>query len=503
MPELDRLTLVAPDAPGLDDRRSPRMRYAAKGTNRRWTFEVRRLLIASSTGLCLVSCASDPAPPRETMTVVTRNSPTTFYEDRDGRPAGLEYDLVTEFADEIGVEIEWLVLDGIGEILDEVAASRVDFAAAGLTKTSARSEAFFTGPEYQEIEEQVVCHRRARVLHVDDLVGKRVRVIADSSYQETLAVLSETHEELSWSTTADESTEELLQLVAERDLDCTVADSNIVSLDRRVLPDLRTPFAVGDTEYLAWFVSDSGEDLLGPMETWFEQMRNTGRLQGLLDRYYWHATTFDYYDTSVFFRRVEKRLPIFEQMFLEAEAVSGLDWRLLAAVGYQESHWDPEAVSRTGVRGLMMLTEATASDLGVDRLDPGQSILGGGKYLASLIRRIPAFVPEPDRTLLALAAYNIGFSHLEDARKLAIELGEDPNTWAGVRSVLPKLSQPKFYTQLRHGYARGNETVMFVQQTRNYHDLLVETFSRVREDTLPSGVLASTALLPSAGAQPD
>ena len=134
------------------------------------------------------------------------------------------------------------------------------------------------------------------------------------------------------------------------DLDCTVADSNIVSLDRRVLPDLRTPFSVGQTEYLSWFVSDAGEDLLEPMEVWFEQMRSSGRLQALIDRYYWHTAQYDYYDTSVFFRRVEKRLPVYEGMFLEAEAVSDLDWRLLAAVSYQESHWDPEAVSRTGVR---------------------------------------------------------------------------------------------------------------------------------------------------------
>jgi len=232
-------------------------------------------------------------------------------------------------------------------------------------------------------------------------------------------------------------------------------------------------------------------------------MRGSGELQEVLDRYYWQVGRPDYYDTSVFFRRVEKRLPEFEEMFVTAEAASKLDWRLLAAVAYQESHWDPEAVSRTGVRGLMMLTEQTALELGVDRTDPFESILGGAAYLGDLIERIPAFVPEPDRTHMALAAYNVGFSHLEDARKLAVELGVDANSWAAVSEVLPLLSQPKHYRKLRHGYARGREPVVFVEQVRNYYDLLSETFSRVEEERLPPGVMVSTALLPSDDDSPE
>jgi len=458
------------------------------------------VLLALTMGACI---GEAPRPPRRTLTVVTRNSPTTYYEDRDGRLAGLEFDLVTEFAAEQELEVEFLVLGGIGEILQAVADGRADIAAAGLTKTAARSEAFLTGPEYQEIEEQVVCHPRSRVRDFDDLVGKRIRIIADSSYDETLSTLKLDRPGLEWTTTDEASTEQLLQLVAERKIDCTVADSNIVTLDRRLLPEVRSPFSLGDKQYLAWFVSDTGKDLIEPLETWFEAIRGSGRLQVLLERYYWHARDFDYYDTSVFFRRVEYRLPAYEQMFLEAEARSDLDWRLLAAVAYQESHWDPEAVSMTGVRGLMMLTEETAGEVGVDRTDPFESIIGGAEYLSELIRRIPTFIPEPDRTYLALAAYNVGYSHLEDARKLGVEIGEDPNTWTGVRRVLPLLSQPKYYGTLRHGYARGNEPVIFVENIRNYHDLLSGTFSRVREDEIPPAVVISSALLPPVAGPPD
>lgn len=450
--------------------------------------------------LGLAACRSEPAsPPRTQFVVATRNSPTTYYEDRDGALAGVEYELAQAFAESQGLELEFVVLHSIADILDAVAAGEVDVAAAGLTRTAVRAEAFLTGPEYQEIEEQVVCHPRARVRELDDLFGKKIRIIAASSYEETLSELQASHPELRWTTSDEETTEQLLEMVAESEIDCTVADSNIVSLERRLLPRVDTPFSVGEKEYLSWFVSKESTDLVEPMEEWFEELRHSGELQALVDRYYWHTRSYDYYDTSVFFRRMEKRLPAYESLFMEAENLTDLDWRLLAAVAYQESHWDPEAVSRTGVRGVMMLTQVTADEMGVDRDDPQGSIQGGALYIRRLADRIPDFIQEPDRTYLALAAYNVGYSHLEDARKLAVELGHDPNTWAGVRQVLPLLARPKYYQQLRHGYARGKEPVEFVERIRNYHALLSETFSRSREqDDLPSSLMVSTAILPEA-----
>lgn len=445
-----------------------------------------------------------PPPPRATVAVATRNSPTTLYEDRDGEPAGLEYELVTDFAAAHGLAVEWVVLHGIGEILEAVNRNDVDLAAAGLTRTAARANEFLTAPAYQQIEELVVCHRRAGVRRLDDLFGKRLRIIADSSYDETLRRLKPEYPGLLWSTSEEESTEQLLQQVAEREIDCTVADSNIVALDRRWLPSLRTPFALGEVEQLAWFVSDSGADLLTPLERWFADMEESGRLQELLDRYYGHTRRFDSWDTSIFFRRIDSRLSELEDHFLEAEVVTGLDWRLLAAVAYQESHWDPAAVSETGVRGVMMLTEVTAEEMGVDRLDPAGSVIGGANYLADLIERMPAYIAEPDRTWMALAAYNVGYAHLEDARKLAIEVGHNPNTWAGLRHTLPLLSQPKYYQKLRHGYARGNEPVIFVERIRNYYDLLTESFSRLNEpEEFEPGVLVTTAFLPGQARTPD
>jgi len=170
---------------------------------------------------------------------------------------------------------------------------------------------------------------------------------------------------------------------------------------------------------------------------------------------------------------VQSRLPRYRQWFEEAATHVGEHWRLLAAIGYQESKWDPDAVSPTGVKGLMMLTESTAQQIGVsDRTDPKQSIRGGAVYFSSVRDKIPARILEPDRTWLALAAYNVGFGHLEDARVLAQTAGRDPDSWQDVRAFLPLLAQEYWYAQTKRGYARGWEPVRFVDNIRSYLDIL-------------------------------
>jgi membrane-bound lytic murein transglycosylase F len=150
-----------------------------------------------------------------------------------------------------------------------------------------------------------------------------------------------------------------------------------------------------------------------------------------------------------------------------------MDWHLLAAVAYQESHWDPRAQSRTGVRGLMMLTLPTAREMGVDnRLDPGQSLRGGARYLKNIKRRLPDDISEPDRTWFSLAAYNIGMGHLEDARVITERQGGDPHVWREVMEHLPLLQKSKYYQDARYGFARGEEAVTYVQNIRHYYSIL-------------------------------
>lgn len=414
----------------------------------------------------------EPWPPGSELVVLTRNAPTTYFIDREGHPAGIEYELASAFARQRGLTLRFRVLDSVDEVLTALERGRGDVAAAGLTRTETRAERFLSGPEYQEIEELAVCHPSLGIDAPEELVGSEVVIEASTSYQETLTGLRQRFPELEWSTTGERSTEQLLQEVAAGELECTVADSNIVALDRRFLPPVQT-FPLGAENSLVWLLPKGAEPLREAISGWLERYRRSGRLQALMERYYAHVEDFDPYDTMLFFRRVDERLPRYRQLFLDAAADTGLPWTLLAALSYQESHWDPEARSPTGVRGLMMLTRTTAEAMGIeDRTDPEQSILAGARYLRRCLDRVPAYVQSPDRLWMALAGYNVGLAHLEDARMLAVDLDHNPNTWSGVKMVLPKLAQKRYYQHLRHGYARGYEPVIYVERIRNYYDLL-------------------------------
>jgi membrane-bound lytic murein transglycosylase F len=194
----------------------------------------------------------------------------------------------------------------------------------------------------------------------------------------------------------------------------------------------------------------------------------------LVDYYFSHLEGFDYVDLARYRRRIYQRLPKYKQYFIEAAAENDLDWHLVAAQAYQESHWDPKAKSFTGVRGIMMLTQDTAKAMGLkNRLEAKDSIFAGARYLAKLHKMVGDNVNEPDRTLMALAAYNIGYGHLQDARVLALRLGKPQDTWHGVRSTLPLLQRKKYYRTVAHGYARGNEAVEYVDRIRTYHKVLL------------------------------
>jgi membrane-bound lytic murein transglycosylase F len=224
----------------------------------------------------------------------------------------------------------------------------------------------------------------------------------------------------------------------------------------------------------AWaFPKDSGDSLLARADRFLINADREGYLARVHDRYYGHTKQFDYVGTRNFILHYESRLPRYREMFEEAGAEWGVDWRLLAAIGYQESHWRAGAVSPTGVRGIMMLTEDTAAFLGIDdRVDPKNSIFGGAQYYARQTERVADTVDEPDRTWMALAAYNVGFNHLKDARRIVEWQGGDPDTWVDVSEALPLLAQRKWYTKVPYGYARGWEPVLYVNNIRSYYNIM-------------------------------
>jgi len=409
------------------------------------------------------------------LTVITRNSPTTYYIGPNG-PAGFEYELANQFADFLGVELNIVVKNEFHQILPSIVNSDAHIGAAGITHTKQREAYVNFGPEYTKVVSQVAYKSgQKKPKSIVDLEGKRIAVVKGSSHAQTLLDHKEFFPKLEWKEHPDLTSEELMLLTTDNLIDYTIADSNELAVTRRYFPKLRVGFDLGPEQPLAWALKKSEDDsLLKAVNKFFAQIESDGSLTHLREKYFGHVKDIKPVDSHTFLKHVRERLPKYENLFKEAAIEHDQDWRFLAAVSYQESLWNSNAVSPTGVKGLMMLTRDTANDLNIkDRVDPYKSVNGGTEYFLSMHEKIPARIGEPDRTWMALAAYNVGFGHLEDARILTQNAGDNPDLWMEVRKYLPLLSYKKWYKKTRHGYARGKEPVVYVQNIRNYFDLLV------------------------------
>lgn len=428
---------------------------------------------------------------RGVLRVLTRNSATTYYEGPYG-PAGVEYDLAEGFARYLGVKLHIQVPDNLSEILQGIQSGGADMAAAGLTATDERRQQFNFSSSYQRITPQLVYRIGTPApQNLGDLHGS-FEVVADSSHAERLRALREEYPDMSFTENNELESEQLLGLVWDEVIDYTVADSNEVAFSRRFYPELRVAFDISKPQPLAWaFPPGDDHSLVDKANEYLRKQRENGHLDRLLEKYYGYVADFDYVGTRRYLQHIDQRLPRYQSWFEKAGKDTGIDWRLLAAIGYQESHWNPKAVSPTGVRGLMMLTQDTMKQLGIDksRHDPQASIEGGARYIKRVKKRLPKRIKNPDRTWMALAAYNIGFGHLEDARILTQEDGANPDKWIDVKKYLPRLSQKKWYKKTRHGYARGQEPVRYVENIRSYYDILVWFTEREHPPRPPSPAL--------------
>lgn len=426
--------------------------------------------------------------------MVTRNSPTTYYIGPQGA-TGFEYDLAHLFAKSLGVRLKIIVPDNFGGVLKAVADGHAHLAAAGLSITPSRQLHFRFGPPYQMVTQELVYrYGKGRPHDPTDLAGGKLVAISGSSHADELERLKRAYPSLTWTENPDAESDELLAEVAQGDIDYAIADSNELALDRRYYPELRVGFDLKDPEPIAWaFARGHDVSLYQAAVAFFAHIQSDGQLAQVVERHYGHTGNFDYVGTRIFIRHVSSRLPAYRSLFQEAAADSGVDWRLLAAMGYQESHWDPQAVSPTGVRGIMMLTQDTASNVGVsNRVNPKESIVGGARYFEQVKSRLSDEIPEPDRTWMALAAYNVGLGHVEDARVLTAKRGGDPDRWIDVRKALPLLSQRKWYKQTAYGYARGREPVIYVANIRSYYDILAWMTSQRANTTPPQEDDSST-----------
>ena len=417
--------------------------------------------------------------------VVTRSGPTTYQRNNEEGERGLEYELVRLFAGWLGVDFKLTLADSRQEITDLLVSGQADVAAAGLTRPLAPGDPLAFGPGFQWVTRQVVYrHGYIRTSSLAEIAPHRLHVTPNALTREELDQLQTFYPDLVLVMHEDKDDLELLEMIEYGEILYAVAWSNEVAYSRISLPELRVAFDLSEPEPLGWAVRRSVQDdsLIRAIRQFHDHVRSKGKLADLIEQMYVFADKFDYVEARSFIDRYNDRLQELKPYFMNAANEFGFDWRLLAAVSYQESHWKNSARSPTGVRGLMMLTRQTARQMGIsDRLDPVLSVYGGAKYLTILVDKIPDRIPDPDRTWFALASYNVGFGHLEDARVITQKNGGDPDSWVDVKKALPLLSEHKWYSQTRFGHARGYEPVKFVENIRKYYAMLMHL---TREETM-------------------
>jgi membrane-bound lytic murein transglycosylase F len=408
----------------------------------------------------------------QVITVITKNNAHCYYTYRD-QPMGFEYDLAKAFADFLGVALEIKVEESWNEMLPVLDRKVGHIVAASMTVTPTRRRGVDFSKGYLPVQQMAITHKKNGDLKtLQDLEGRTIHVPTGTSYEERLRTLKEDGMDLVIRYHDNVPTEDLIDDVDKGKIDITIADSNVALLNRRYYPDIRIAFPVEKPQFLGWAVKKGEEALLNKINDFFETIKENGTFQDIYNRYYAYVEKFEHLELKKFQERIQTRFPRYEKTILKAASEYGFDWRLITALIYQESQFRPWAKSFSGVRGLMQLTLPTARDMGVkNRLDPKESILGGTKYLKRIYDSYDE-APEPDRTLIAVAAYNVGKGHISDARNIALDMGLNPNKWSSLEKTLPLLRQRKYYKKSKYGYCRGVEPVFQVRRVFTYYDIL-------------------------------
>jgi len=427
----------------------------------------------------LSSCSDQrslhPLEPGDEFVILTRNSPTTYYFDGD-EPTGFEYELAAAYAQSRGLSLRIKVAFTLEELIAMLSAGEGHIAAAGLRLTPERA-AKFTATDSYLAQQPLIIYKSGsrRPRDLTELMGRDIVVLAGSSHVERLATLREELPDLTWREIRAADTLELMKLVTEEKAELAIIDSVEFQVQQQLFPRLVAALELDTESGIAWYLPNlaGAAELQADLNTFLRESEQNGALTTLKDKHFGSIEFASRISSFTFQRKVREDLPTWRPLIEAVAREYQMDWRLLAAVAYQESHWNPRAKSPTGVRGMMMITRSTAEELGVtNRLDPKESLRGGARFLKNLSRRLPTDIEEPDRTWLALAAYNIGMGHLEDARRITERSGLDPHRWQDVREHLPDLQNPDIYPTTRYGFARGKEAVTYVDNIRHYFSAL-------------------------------
>lgn len=435
--------------------------------------------------LCLSALLVACSPPQEEaispvaliaetneLVVLVLNSPTTLYIDANSNYAGIEYDLVTRFAETNQLKVRFVIVQNYQEMQQKMWAKEAHLAV-GMVKDYVAPGLVF-GSAYQDISLRLIYPNTVTEKAALQGIGAGAPVVVPEQYMPYLRGWQHhITTPLAIQQAMNEDNETLINAVSEGKVAFAIVDSLSMDVANNYYPNVLS-YAIPDSQAkLAWALRAADPELQEKVSHFFTNIQKDQTLRYLQALYYGHINRLQAVDKAAFLKKRITTLPRYKAFFWLAEKETGIDWRLLAALAYQESHWDPLATSPYGVRGMMMLTTDTAQRLGViDRLDPLQSIRGGAQYIKKLRALFPDKMQDMDRNWLALAAYNVGIGHLNDARRIATWHNKNPDSWADVKTVLPLLRQYAYFSKTKHGYARGGEPVIFVESLRTYYDIL-------------------------------
>jgi membrane-bound lytic murein transglycosylase F len=433
------------------------------------------------------------------LRVVTEFNSISYFIYR-GQPMGFQYEMLQHLANHMGLELEVKVSNHLEQNFSDLIQDEVDLIAMNLTVTAERKQKVnFTEPLLQT--RQVLVQRKPEnwslmnkkqleqglIRNQLDLTGKQVYVQSGSVYANRLRSLSD---EIGGGIRIQEvqlESEQLIQRVALGEIDYAICDENVGLVNATYFPQLDVATAISFPQHVAWGIRHRSDSLKGVIDLWLTDFRKSSRYAILYNKYFRNqhsASRFqsDYYVLS------SGKISQFDEIIKRECKRIGWDWRLMASMIYQESRFNPKAESWAGAYGLMQLMPATARNYGITRDSPASAhIRAGASFIQWLDDRFIEVIPDDEeRVKFILASYNIGYGHIQDARRLAERYGSDPNLWHGsVEEWLLKKSDPEYYTDqvVKYGYARGIETFNYVKE-------VIERFEHYK-NIVNSDVIAS------------
>ena len=451
-------------------------------------FHITLAAIASLWLTAAVSCRGKQTQAAESVTehrlpdtlrVATLYSPTSYFIYRD-EPMGYDYSLLTQFASDKGMAVDLTVATSLQNLIALLDSGKVDLLAYEIPVTAEyKRKVTACGPEYLTHQVLVQPRKDGHPIITDEteLVGKEIYVEENSKYQYRLQNLNE---ELGGGIKIHPIdrdtliTEDLIEMVSSGEIPLTVVDSDIARLNRTYYKDLDISLKLSFPQKSSWGVAPADKWLADSINEWFAQENPKERQARLLKRYFELSKD----NGANFSLDLSKgKISPYDPIFKKYAGEIGMDWRLLAAQGFQESHFDPTCVSWAGARGVMQIMPRTARayDLSLAEItNPEANIRTATKIIRDLDKSLSKRVSDnQERLKFVLAAYNSGIAHVLDAIDLAKKYGKNPTVWDGnVEAALLMKANPEYYTDpvCRAGYFRGRETVAYVKKVMNFYD---------------------------------